>query len=96
MTIFEILNEYRSNDLDLKYKYGSLDEDIKNKITIIKQIYADNSSFRYSNDSIRIVFLYYLERMTAEQIAEVLDISPRTVYRKRDEGIRRLSHFFGE
>ena len=96
MTIVEILNEYRSNDLDLKYKYGSLDDETKDKITALNQIFADDDLIKFTANQLKIVFLYYQKGMTAEQIAEEMDISTRTVYRKRDEGIRRLSQFFDE
>lgn len=90
MTTIEILNGYRFNDLDLKYKCGSLDDETREKIRTIEQIFADDSSFRYPADSIKIVCMYYKKRMMGEQIAEMMDISPRTVYRKRDEGVQRL------
>lgn len=96
MTTVEILNELRSNDLDLKCEYGSLEDDTRRKIQIIKNICADESRFKYPVLCYRVLGLYYLQRMTAEEIAEKLDISPRTVYRKRDEGIRRLSNILDE
>ena len=96
MTTVEILNGLRSNDLDLRYEYGSLDDDTRRKIEIIKNIYSDDSQFKFPVLCYKVLSLYYLQKMTAEEIAEKLDISPRTVYRKRDEGIRRLSDILDE
>ena len=96
MTTIEILNSYRSESLELKNKYGDLDDQTRKRLNTLEQVFKDQDLLKYANDCIRIVCLYYKHGMTAEQIAEKLNKSPRTVYRKRDEGIRRLSHFFGE
>ena len=96
MTIKEILNSYRSESLELKNRYGDLDDQTRKRLNTLEQLFKDYDLMRRKNDCIQVVCLYYKYAMTAEQIAEKLNISPKTVYRKREEGIRRLSKFFGE
>ena len=94
MRIIDILNEYRSGELEFKIKYGLLDDETREKVNVLEQIFVDIDLVDYVVDSTKIVRMYYKEKRTIEYIAEAMYMSPRTVSRRRDECLKWLSDHF--
>ena len=51
----------------------------------------DKSLERFSEDDRLIIEMKYFEKMTHEEIAEEMDIDPKTVTRRKNRIIKRLS-----
>ena len=83
---------------------GELKADVKKKVDFLEKLFvlSDNAddcggSFIIGNhDGIEILKLHYKHGMSYERIAEQLNLSVRTVYRKRKEEISRLQRICSE
>ena len=92
MSILEVLENY--HDLLLQSIAGVLSGDLQHKINVLEVLFDEDSSCTFAgDDGIRILKLHYKNGMSYERIAEMLNLSVRTVYRKRKKEISRLQQF---
>lgn len=90
MDTMEILNEMRNGALDLKMRYELLEDRTLHKIDVLNQIFEDTSFGEYVADGVKIVKMFYKDKMTIEEIAEKMYMCDRTIYRRRDQCVRWL------
>ena len=94
MTAKEILEQYRSGELQIKMEIGSADPEAVRKLRLIERIVNESGFVNYAADMIDVIRMYYFDGLSAEEIAAAVYASPRTVYRRRDSGLKWLADHF--
>ena len=92
MNIADILKNYEYYHLQIRS--GTAAEHIVDMMCKLNEIFSDQLLISYECSGIKIIELYYKQKLTCEQIAEQLHISTKTVYRRKRAALNLLSKIF--
>ena len=91
MSVKEILDLIRSNEIEINIKLGCVDDETLHKYQLIKQILNDYELLNgFKNDCYQVLSMFYIQGLSIKEIADLLEKNERTIFRCKKEGIEKL------